>query len=459
MVNQQYKNKNMKYIQIFLATIAMITFLSCNNQNDFPGAPGNPQITAQQVASSAYFGDSIPFSVTVNDDKVALSTVKVQLYYGSEMVSENTIRTKENGTYNGKLFAPLLKNVPDGTATIKFVLQDIHFTLIEKELPITLQRPQYDYIDLITEAGKNIRLLRTGPNTYSAATTTDIPQMVKGLLITPKFGANGNNITFGWDETIKENSTTPITFLSLAPSPYNITFNSLSFERTPFTVYKMNGKDMSFADNKFVVDLNLKKGDIITTENIANISNFWIDPDFFNKTADGKIQFAAIDGKYRIIVDESGVPYLRVQTLDSNGNKATLKPDGTGAIWIAGWGIAKPALTTGQPGWNPGQMLNMAPIAPKVYRMTVTASNEKGLGQIRTDWIGFKFFYQDDWGGELKKANYAEMKGLIPSVITISDSGDFSFTNGKGLTEGKTFLLTIDCTNGTDKAIISFIEK
>jgi hypothetical protein len=136
-----------------------------------------------------------------------------------------------------------------------------------------------------------------------------------------------------------------------------------------------------------------------------------------------------------------------------------MKEDGTGAIWIAGWGIAKPAMTTGQPGWNPGKMLCMAPVEPKVYRMTATASGEQGLGQIRSDWIGFKFFYQDDWGGEFKKANYAETKGLIPSVITISDSGDLEFAPDQHLEDGKTYIITIDCTNGPTKAIISIEEQ
>ena len=116
-------------------------------------------------------------------------------------------------------------------------------------------------------------------------------------------------------------------------------------------------------------------------------------------------------------------------------------------------------MTTGQPGWTPGNMLCMAPVEPKVYRMTVIASTENGMGQIRSDWIGFKFFYQDDWGSEFTKPKYAEMKGLIPDVISISDSGDLGFASGKGLTAGKTYVITIDCTNGPDKAVISVDEK
>lgn len=449
----------MKQIAI-ISIIILGLFSACKSEADFPGTPGNPQITAPQVPSDAFFADSIPFSATVSDTKVPLSTLKAQLFYGDVMVSETIIRTKTDGTYSGKIFAPFYRNIPDGTATLKMVLQDIHFTSVEQEFPVALKRPQYEYVTVVPESGESFNLYRTANNTYSALTGESIPQMMTATILAPKYGENGNAITFGWEENgVKENSTSPITFLSLDASPYEVTFNTLTYERGPFTLYKLNGKEMDFENGKFQIDLDLKKGELITTENIADISNFWIDPDFFTQNAEGQIQFAAINGKYRIIVEEGGVPYLRVQTLSSDGSKAKLQADGSGAIWIAGWGIAKPAMTVGQPGWSPGQMLCMAPVEPKVYRIMVMASNEQGAGQIRNDWIGFKFFHQDNWGGEFGGDSFVETAGLIPSVVSISGSGDFGFASGQGLVEGKTYVLTIDCTDGADKAKVSLVEK
>jgi len=451
----------MKRLNIFvLISLLLLSFSACDDDVEFPGKPGDPQIIDPQIVSEAFFGDSIPFSATVKDPKVPLSTLKAQLFYGDVKVSETSIRTKQEGTYSGKIFAPFLKEVPDGTATLKLVLQDIHFTTVEQEFPVFLTRPQFEYVLLVTVTDDTLRLDRKEDNLYSTLTDSSMPQLLKGVIVTPKYGANGNSITFGWENNgIKEGSTTPITFLSLQSSPYEITFNAFSYIRTPFTEYKVNGKVWILLMGKFQADMDLKKGDILAFENILDVSRFWIDPDFFSVTNDGQILFAAIDGKYRIIAEEEGIPYFRVQTLDKNGNKAVMKEDGTGAIWIAGWGIAKPAMTTGQPGWEPGKMLCMAPIETKVYRMTVTASGEQGLGQIRSDWIGFKFYYQDGWGGEFKKINYAETKGLIPSVITISDSGDLGYAPDQHLEDGKTYIITIDCTNGPTKAIISIEEK
>lgn len=460
-----HKIKTLKDMLIKNATIysiltIVLLFVACSSDNDFPGKAGDPQIQSPQVPKTAFFGDSIPFSAQVSDSKVPLSTLKAQLFYGEDMISETIIRTMQDGLYAGKIIAPFLKGVPDGTATMKLILQDIHFTLIEETFSIDLKRPQYDYITFVSESGSRVNLTRTQDNTYVGNSLEGDPKLQKGVFVAPKYGENGNSITFGWQGSgIKEGSIAPITFISVNASPYAMTFNTLTYERSPFTVYRLNGQDMNFVDGSFQMDIDLKKGTKLVTENIEGLDNYWIDPDFLNLSASGEISFAAIDGKYRIIAEEGQNPYFRIQTLDKDGKKATLKSDGTGAIWIAGYGIAKPSMNSGQPGWSPGKMLCMAPVAPKVYRLTAKATGEKGLGQIRTDYLGFKFFHQDNWGGEFGKTKYMEEKGLIPSIITISNGGDINLTAGKSLDEGKTYVITLDCTNGPDMAIITIEEK
>ena len=460
-----HKIKTLKDMLIKNATIysiltIVLLFVACSSDNDFPGKAGDPQIQSTQVPKTAYFGDSIPFSAQVSDSKVPLSTLKAQLFYGEDMISETIIRTKEDGLYEGKIIAPFLKGVPDGTATMKLILQDIHFTLKEETFSIDLKRPQYDYITFVSESGASIDLILTESNTYIGASMEGDPKLQKGTFIAPKYGANGNPITFGWQGSgIKEGSTAPITFISVNASPYVMSFNTLTYERSPFTLYRLNGQDMNFVDGSFQIDIDLNKGDRLVTENIEGLNNYWIDPDYLNISESGEISFAAINGKYRVIAVEAQNPYFRIQTLDKDGKKATLKSDGTGAIWIAGYGIAKPSMNIGQPGWSPGKMLCMAPVAPKVYRLTAKASGEKGLGQIRTDYLGFKFFYQDDWGSEFGKANYAEEKGLIPSRVSISNGGDINLTAEQSLEEGKTYVITLDCTNGPEMAIIKVEEK
>lgn len=77
----------MTRINIFaLISLLLLSFSACDDEVEFPGKPGDPQIIDPQIVSGAFFGDSIPFSATVKDPKVPLSTLKAQLFYGDVKV-------------------------------------------------------------------------------------------------------------------------------------------------------------------------------------------------------------------------------------------------------------------------------------------------------------------------------------------------------------------------------------
>src|SRR5690606_36208419 len=113
-----------------------IALTSCKKEDTYTYFVGNPTLTVESEYEAAFFGDSLTFSVQVADNEVPLSTVKAQLYYTDDMVSETIIRTKENGRYTGKIYVPFYKNVPDGTATLKFVVQNISKKTAEQELDL-----------------------------------------------------------------------------------------------------------------------------------------------------------------------------------------------------------------------------------------------------------------------------------------------------------------------------------
>jgi hypothetical protein len=103
----------------------------------------------------------------VSDSEVALSTVKAQLYFTDDKVTETVIRTKQNGDYTGKIYVPFLKDIPDGKATLKFVLQNISQKITEQSFDINLSRPDFPYLTLVTES-KSYRMEKVGRNQYAA---------------------------------------------------------------------------------------------------------------------------------------------------------------------------------------------------------------------------------------------------------------------------------------------------
>lgn len=183
--------KNFKYYLMALASIAML-----NACSDDDPVPGNPTMDFQAEPSSALFGDSLPFTIKASDADVPLSTLKAQLYFSDEMVSETVIRTKVSGQeYNGKIYVPYLANIPNGTATLKFILQNINFTITEKSYDVALSRPDFPYLTLIS-GDQEYRMEKVAANQYSV--TSEFAQKVKGYIKAPKVGANGNEINFGW---------------------------------------------------------------------------------------------------------------------------------------------------------------------------------------------------------------------------------------------------------------------
>lgn len=83
-------------------------------------------------------------------------------------MSETVIRTKTSGNdYTGKIFVPYYANIPNGKATLKYILQNIHFTTTEMTKELALARPDFPYLTLVDEEGKEYRMERQSMYKYS----------------------------------------------------------------------------------------------------------------------------------------------------------------------------------------------------------------------------------------------------------------------------------------------------
>lgn len=444
--------KKIKYnLYIF---VCLVLALSCQKEKEYSYNIGNPSITINNAPTSALFGDSLLFNIAVEDKEVPLSTVKVQLYYSDEKVSETIIRTKQNGTYTGKIYIPFLKDIPDGTATLKFVLQNISQKTTEKEIPLPLSRPNFPYLDLVTNAN-TYRLERIGDNTY--ALTANLPYSVKGYIQAPKVGEYGNIMNFGWvNNEIQLGSSAEIPFSYSSSTTYTIQFNTLTYEASPFIVaYSINETILSrIDDDLFKAELHLSQGDEVQIDGIDDLSDWWIDPDYFNVDQNQKITSNVISGKYRITANFS-LKYLMVEAMNGN-SLATLNNDGTGAIWIIGDGIGKPSVSKNHVGWNTDKAICMAPIGNKKYQVTIT-----GGITANTDYINFKFFHQKGWGGEFTNSQLSSSSDIIfvGNGSNGRDPGNLGLVSGKLLEENKPYILVVDVSAGNSNAVLTVTPK
>ena len=62
---------------------------------------------------------------------------------------------------------------------------------------LALARPDFPYLTLVDEEGKEYRMERQSMYKYSV--TGGFSQKMKAYIKTPKVGENGNELTFGWE--------------------------------------------------------------------------------------------------------------------------------------------------------------------------------------------------------------------------------------------------------------------
>lgn len=435
-----------KYIGLVLFFCGSLFITACDDDDK---NPGNPVMKIQTTIGSAYMGDSLAFDVNVEDASVPLSTVKAQLFFNDEKVSETVIRTKTNGTYNGKIHVPYYANIPNGKANLKFILQNINFTTTEEVYEVAVSRPDFPYLTFVSEKGE-YRMERSAA--YSYAVTATFPQKIKGYFKSPAMGDNGNEITFGWsNDAIVEATTDRIPFSNTTGGEYTITFNSLDYTAAPFIIaYTVNGQVMQRVDDSnYAIDLSLKQGDKVTVEGFEDFNSWWIDPSFFKTDEAGELSFMPIDGSYRITANTS-LSYLVVEAL-SGKDPASLQADGSGALWIIGDGIGKPSVSTNAVGWDTNKALCMAAMGNKKYSIVVEAGKT-----IKANDINFKFFHQKGWGGEYKNETLRTESDLIfvGDGTNGRDPGNLGIQEGKVLETGARYILTVDLSEGNDKALL-----
>jgi len=454
------------YILITILLVAAGLF-SCNSNDDTKDL-GNPTMELQAQLPQAFFGDSLPFTAKVSDN-VPLSTLKANLYFGEEIVSSTTIRTKENGEYSGKIYIPFYANIPNGTATLEFTLTNINLGKAVKEIDLPVSRPIFPYLILVTDNGTEYPMTKavTTDNadfTYSATAsfpTSDLFAYIK----TPAFGDNGNELTFGWNGSgIEQGLTDNIPFVNSVGGVYSVTFNTKTYEAAPFLIVKINDIQLTRNGSNFSGDFNVTQGQTLSVSGIGDIQNWWIDPDWFSVSGDkSQLTFKPISGKYRITADFSN-KWFRVEVMNGS-NLATLQTNGTGAIWIIGDNIGKPSLAN-TVGWNTDKALCMVPEGNGKYHITVIAGASTDAGaSINAASINFKFFHQKGWGGEFNNTTLTTTSNLV----FVGDGAALDYQGQKrdpgnlgllqALTAGTTYVFTVDVSAGITSAVLTVTQK
>ena len=443
--------KTLKYIALSLLAAACTT--ACKDDPELLTTDVGPEMTAVSSDASGVFGGKVGFEATMTD-RYALSTLKAQIFFDDEMVAEEVIRTKENGTYSGTVTLPFYKNVPDGEATLRLVGQNVRFGQTFVERPLAASRPKPDHLVFVL-GEQEYRMEPTGVD-YEYAVTADFPQKPQGYITTPDLDGQGSVVTFGYSSEqggIVSDSTEPIPFANSNAGEFTVTFNLKSFEGSPFIKLLFNDAEMTMVDNdNYSIVTTLTQNQTYTLTGVSDFAGWDIDRDFFER-ADASnpeaLTFLPMSGMYKVTANFKH-SYLRIEAMKSATELATLNEDGSGAIWaIGGMSVGKPTLKNAA-SWSPEQGgMCLARVADKKYQLTFVA----GVS-IDASSFDFKFFHQKTWGGEFGGDDLSTASDLVK----ISDSGNLGLAEGKTLDLGGIYRFTVDISGGNTAAVLT-VEK
>ena len=233
-------------------------------------------------------------------------------------------------------------------------------------------------------------------------------------------------------------------------------------KNAPLTVKKGAGEGaqlVTLAD-KEPQAMSIKKGATLQFDGVVG-NDWYVDPDFLKDNGDGTYTFLCISGQYAIKA-YTDYQYVQVYPVNDEGKPATMQADGTGSIWVIGSEcVNKPFLTSANnKGWwtDPDWDQCMAPIAKGVYRITLTVGQ-----QLAATGVNFKFFGQPTWGIEFngQGGDYHLDSDNDWFLINAADSdnGNIFLKDGVTLTEGDTFVFTIDLTAGVANGVLTVEKK
>lgn len=451
--------KTLKYIALSLLAAACTT--ACQDDPELLITDIGPEMTAVSSDASGVFGGKVGFEATMTD-RYALSTLKAQVFFDDEMVAEEVIRTKENGTYSGTVTLPFYKNIPDGEASLRLVGQNVRFGVTTLERPLNVTRPKPDHLTFVL-GGQEYRMEPTGVD-YEYAVTADFPQKPQGYITTPDLDGQGSVVTFGYSAEqggIVSDSTEPIPFANSNAGEFAVTFNLKTFEGSPFIKLLFDNTEMTMVDNdNYSIVTTLTQNQTYTLTGVSDFAGWDIDRDFFERADESNpeaLTFLPMSGMYKVTANFKH-SYLRIEAMKSATEYASLNADGSGnAIWTVGAGIGKPVIKNGD-GWDMASTgLCLARVADKKFQITLVA----GIS-INASSFNFKFFWPKDWDkGEFlgkEDASFANPYGVLTTasdLIEISDGGNLGLAEGKTLELGGIYRFTIDVSGGTMAAVLT----
>ena len=185
---------------------------------------------------------------------------------------------------------------------------------------------------------------------------------------------------------------------------------------------------------------------------------FWrsaLNADEVEALTEGKMLKSSLD-IYATLADGETSIANKAQSMNTvSYTSGTSSDDELAGIWLIGadGSIGKPAYTEGTD-WHTENAIRMESLPNHIYKVDLTVGES-----LNKDFVNFKFFGQSGWGIEFVGTTGTSYHVTSDSdIFGIDNDGNVYLKDNQTLTNGDTYLFFMDCSQGTDNAVMH-VEK
>ena len=439
---------------------------------------GNPELTAQMLTPEVQYGqDSLAFSVEIKETQTPLSTLRVKVLVGMNVIANTELRTPDYYYAQTLRFAvPFGPNMPEGEAVkVYLTATNVEGTTTDLILSDCIgHRPQIETLYIMpptidyTPLGKGKQM--TLEDDHFAAYDLGYPKSMQCLLAVvgtkfgrvdwtyPVFGMLNGKLSLITKEQFEAGEATAIILENdQVESIDTIIFDPLTFELTyggkvaqPISALNvltdLEEEPASIASSSvrklyrgakvfFAKDSEFS---LTGVNDVAAACNY----DYMEYQGGDKVKWLGETGMYNTYYHIAG-DYIVIEPLAD-----AVYPD---VMWLCGVGMGQPTsapeVTSGWGFDSPNQNFAARTIAPKTYQFTVYMKNTSDADHPGWGSVNFKFFHQHGWGGEEASTNYT-ISGLnIIASMEESNVGNWWASDAEF--EG-VYRITLDMNNMTN---------
>lgn len=406
MNKNNFKCKMKIFNSYCIGMVFVLLFISsCKKEDDRVKYPhSTPEMSNIEITPADNFiaNDSIYISLKIDGNETPLSTLNIKLYDESDVIVEQSIRTKGNGVNIIKrgVFIPFLAN-KDKNRTAKLLLTAINVEGDEKtaSFDVNIVRPEFLSSIFLHVGNKTIEMIQdvNNPDVYYTEISTEGLDTEFSGKISDEINLEQSKII--WGRGAEENVTE---IIDIDGSSFLFNFKDWFIKRISFNVktFKLDvdgyQKTITIKGIKLVADKGIYKADInfvegeeVDVTGFNNIENAY-NRDFFSFDKEtGKLKFLRQSGTWEVYFYPD---YNYIWVIRTNDVAPA-------CFWLVGHGfISAPQWdeTYNYGGWdleNISRLGYIVPIGNNKYQTTVYLSNTH-------EWGGFEIeIYSDrEWG-------------------------------------------------------------